>query len=393
MISFLKTKLQNDITFKYTLLLFVVIAVIVSVLQYFAGDKFFWEHNYTHYNNFIIFKNSFRHLIDNNNLYAAYPLEHADFYKYSPTFAFLMSLFYYLPDWLGLILWNILNSLILFFGIKNLPHLSKAKKYFILFFILFEFITSLQNSQSNVLITGLILLSFTNIEKQNYIIGGLCIMLCFYIKIIGLVVCSLVLLYPQKTKFILYTLFWGIFFAVIPLLAVSPAHLFEQYKNWLVLLGNDNLQFNGISIFGLVNSWFQIEISKPLVLFIGTAIFCTPFLRRNLYKEYKYRLLFLTSILIWIVIFNHKAESPTYIIALTGCAIWFSIMKKNTLNYFLIFLAFILISLSPTDLFPKYIRVNYVIPLILKALPAILIWLKLIYDMNFKKHYEFSSST
>ena len=390
MISYLKTKFQNENAFKYTLFLFVFIAVAISLIQYFAGDKFFWDNYYTHYNNFVIFKNSFKHLIDNENLYAAYPKEYGDYYKYSPAFALFMSLFYYLPDWLGLIFWNLLNSLVLFFSIKNLPGLNKLSKFFILFFIQFELITTLQNSQSNALIAGLIIFSFVNFEKKNYFIGCFCIMLCFYIKIIGLVVCSLVLLYPKKNKFILYTIFWGLIFALLPLAVINPTDLFEQYKNWLLLINRDSLQSYGISIFGIINSWFQIELSKPLILITGAILFCTPFLRRNLYKEYYYRLLFLTSILLWIVIFNHKGESPTYIIALTGCGIWYIVEKKSLVNNLLIVLAFILISLSPTDLFPKYLRENYVIPLILKALPAILIWFKLIYDMNFNKHNEFN---
>lgn len=389
MISYLKTKFQNENAFKYTFFFFAFVAISISLIQYFSGDKFFWDNYYTRYNNFVIFKNSFKHLIDNENLYAAYPKEYGDYYKYSPAFAFFMSLFYYLPDWLGLILWNLLNSLVLFFSIKNLPGLNNLSKFFILFFIQFELITSLQNSQSNALIAGLIILSFVNFEKKNYFIGCFFIMLCFYIKIIGLVVCSLVLLYPKKNKFILYTLFWGLIFALLPLVVIGPTDLFAQYKNWLYLLNTDNLQSYGISIFGIVNAWFHLEFSKTLILTSGVILFCTPLLRGNLFKEYYFRLLFLASILIWIVIFNHKGESPTYIIALTGCGIWYTIEKKSAVNNFLIIFAFLLIALSPTDLFPRYLRVNFVTPFVLKALPAVLIWMKLIYEMNFKKYDEF----
>ena len=54
---------------------------------------------------------------------------------------------------------------------------------------------------------------------------------------------------------------------------------------------------------------------------------------------------------------------------------------KNKLNLSLIILAFILTSLSPTDLFPKPIRLNYVIPYSLKALPAVLIWIMIGYEL------------
>jgi hypothetical protein len=43
--------------------------------------------------------------------------------------------------------------------------------------------------------------------------------------------------------------------------------------------------------------------------------------------------------------------------------------------------ALILTSLSPTDLFPKFLRDGYVEPLMLKVFPCILIWLKIIWDL------------
>ena len=92
------------------------------------------------YNNYLIFKYSFSHLVNGLNLYELYPGDHGDYFKYSPTFAFFMGLLYYLPDWLGLFFWNLLNVLCLYFGIRFLPKLDAKTKVFILLFILFELI-------------------------------------------------------------------------------------------------------------------------------------------------------------------------------------------------------------------------------------------------------------
>src|SRR5678816_1138716 len=48
-------------------------------------------------NNFRIFRAASRHLLAGADLYAAYPAEHFDFYKYSPTFALLFAPFAYVP--------------------------------------------------------------------------------------------------------------------------------------------------------------------------------------------------------------------------------------------------------------------------------------------------------
>ena len=58
---------------------------------------------YSHYNNYLIFKDSFIHLFNNKDLYQLYPMEHWDYFKYSPTFALLMAPFAALPDFVGLL--------------------------------------------------------------------------------------------------------------------------------------------------------------------------------------------------------------------------------------------------------------------------------------------------
>ena len=80
------------------------------------------------------------------------------------------------------------------------------------------------------------------------------------------------------------------------------------------------------------------------------------------------------------VIFNHKAESPTFVIAMAGVAIWFVMSPKNWANYTLLVLAFVFTSLSPTDIFPKTIRDNIVNPYCLKGVACIAVWLKINID-------------
>jgi hypothetical protein len=70
---------------------------------------------------------------------------------------------------------------------------------------------------------------------------------------------------------------------------------------------------------------------------------------------------------------------------MTGIAIWFYIQPLKTINLILIILAFIFISLSPTDIFPVFIRKNYVIPYVLKVVPAIIIWGKIVYELGFRE--------
>jgi hypothetical protein len=147
------------------------------------------------------------------------------------------------------------------------------------------------------------------------------------------------------------------------------------------MLNNDHTISYGYSVMGWLNSWFDIELNKNTIVLVGSVVFLIPFSRFNQYKNYTFKYLALTSILIWIVIFNHKAESPTFIIAMTGVALWFISSEKSIFNIVLFSCAFILTTLSPTDIFPGFLREEYVKPFTLKAFPCIIIWTKIIYDM------------
>ena len=100
-----------------------------------------------------------------------------------------------------------------------------------------------------------------------------------------------------------------------------------------------------------------------------------------MYTNYQFKVWGVAAMLIWVVIFNHMAESPTFIIAMAGASIWFFSKSASGLDFILFILVFISVSLSPTDIIPQDIRDNYVRPYVLKAVPCILLWLRIIMDM------------
>jgi hypothetical protein len=101
--------------------LFLALAILASILSLYPKVKIFDGIEYTNYNNYVIFKQSFIHLMNHQDLYKLYPNEHWDLYKYSPTFALFFGFFQIFPDSIGLILWNILNAGVLLFSIYYLP--------------------------------------------------------------------------------------------------------------------------------------------------------------------------------------------------------------------------------------------------------------------------------
>ena len=78
-----------------------------------------------------------------------------------------------------------------------------------------------------------------------------------------------------------------------------------------------------------------------------------------------------------IIIFNKMAESPTYVYAVAGVALWFmGLQKPNNLDYTLLIFVIIFTSLSPSDIFPRNLRDHFFTPYNIKAVPCLLVWLR-----------------
>jgi hypothetical protein len=372
--------LWNRKTVVSILFLFALVASLQSLVQ----PKKTWEEGgreYNRYNNYTIFERSFHHLKNQEDLYILFPEEQWDLYKYSPTFSVFFGVFAVFPDSIGLTLWNLLNCLIVVLGIYYLPKITEKQKGLILLLSIFEMLTSLQNSQSNGLMAGLLLLAFGLLERKHIFWATLLLVFSVYIKLFGLVGFALFLFYPQKIKFILYSLFWAVVLFLLPLLFVDVHQYTFLFKSWGNMLSNDHSASYGLSVMGWLNAWFGWAGNKLFVVGLGVLLFLVPLLRFKQYANPHFRLLMLVSILLWTVIFNHKAESPTFIIAFSGVAIWFFSGNKSPLNLVLFVMAFIFTTISPTDLFPKVVRNEFIEPFQLKVFPCILIWFKVLYDL------------
>lgn len=369
--------------YKTIFILYILFTLFFSIKNIMYGNNKVFDGNkkYTFINNYIIFKNSYFNLIEGKNLYIHYPEKQWDLYKYSPSFSAIMVLFAYLPDALGLVLWNLINCLILFIGIKNFIK-GPPEVIFILWFLLNEYLTSVINSQSNAMIVGLLIMAFTFFEKDKVHLAALCIIATFYIKIFGVIAALIFLFYPNKIKFIKWCILWGVLIGLLPLFFNTLEILAEQYKNWYELLRNDHEGNFGYSFMGVLHSVFGLNSGKDILVILGLITMIFPLFFIKTANNLKFRINWFSAILIWMIIFNHKAESPTFIIALSGIAIWyFSSDTKDNFKTILLLLAFVFTSLSPTDIFPAEIRKSVFEQYAVKAVPCIFIWLYIIIDL------------
>jgi hypothetical protein len=369
--------LKKYFTIKLAAIIFAAFALLSSVLDVSKGNhKMIGNVWTTRYNNYLIFKQSFWHLVGHQNLYIHYNSEQYDLYKYAPTFALMMAPFAYLPDMIGLSLWNLLNALLLWYAIKTLPF-SMPIRNKMAWFVLLEMLTAIQNDQSNALLVALLLLAYTSLEQGKVGRGTALLSLATYIKIFPVVAFAWILFYPTRWKGIAWSAFHIVWMALLPMLFVGASQLFWQYQNWGVMLAQDFSDSFGLSVMAWCQIWFGI-VAKKEILGLGILVFIVFSLLWTQYNNARFRINMVAFTLIWMVVFNHKAESPTFVIAMVGVGLWYFTKEKvSILETILIVLAFIFTSLSPTDLFPRALRQMFVTPYILKAVPCIWIWFKI----------------
>ena len=341
-----------------------------------------------HDNNYQIFKNVFYHIIEEKSLYASYPNLYFDYNHYGPIFGLFIAPFAIMPDGLGMVFWCIFNALVLVYAISQL-NLESSKINLILWICMHEFLTTSLGQQFNPIMTSIIILSYVLIEKEKDFWSACLIILGTFIKLYGIVGLAFFFFSKNKIKFIGSLAFWSVVFFVLPMAISSPEFIINSYSEWFARLlekNNENGSFDSmqdISIMGLFKKILNMpNLSNLLFLIPGIVLFGLPYLRFNMFSNKKFQLLLLSSVLIFTVIFSSGSESPTYIIAFAGVAIWFIIQEEKTKwTWFLFIFALLLTSFSPSDLFPKYIKETYIKPYSLKALPCVLIWFQITYEL------------
>ena len=337
-------------------------------------------------NTWNIYRSVFWHFVKHDDIYTAYPAEFGDQYQYSPSFPALFAPFAGLPYYAGYFFWNNLSMLLIPFLIFKFKHFTTQKKVIVCYIGLIEMLVCLQGTQANVMIANLILLSFLAFENKQQWLAAFALVAGIYIKVYPIVAVSLFLLYPDKLKFSVKFFVAMVVLGALPLIIFSPVELLLMYKKWFVIMKEDPGVIPGsISLTGVLQAYFNIsDFSKLFVQLAGVAIFCFMYIRTKLFKEYYYRIYFLCSILLWVVLFNHVSEITSYAIAICGVGFWF-IHQKQTKAMKIFMLLFVLIatvlSIDPT---PRFI-IKYIYEHSLKTLPFAFIWLCILYQMLIKK--------
>jgi hypothetical protein len=327
-------------------------------------------------NNFRIFRAASRHLVAGSDLYAAYPAEHFDFYKYSPTFALLFAPFAYLPFAPSMLVWNALNAGALFVAIGLV--LPRRAANFARAIVFLDMLGSLQNVQSNALVAALIVITFAAYERHHTALGSLAAVAGSYVKLFPIAGVSFAIFHPRKVRVALAVVGGGLLFALLPLLVTSPARLLAQYASWRAIETVDATE-RGFTVMRMIEQLFHAGLPNWPIQLAGVLLLVAPVVvQRWRWHDWTLRRLYLCSVLVFCVIFNHQAESPTFVIAITGVAIWFAAIERPSRGEWAL-LAFLAVCtiLASSDLMPRAIQRDFFDRYRFKTVPLIVLWIEL----------------
>lgn len=369
---------------KTVLWLYLLISLIIGIQKYVGGPEKF--------NNFMIFRGGLGHLISHQNLYLEYPLEYFDLFLYHPSFCVYFIPFDTLPIPVSIVLWAMFCSSVLFFAIRSMP-ISYHCRLFFWWFILFELITSLHSLQTNPLIAALGLFTFVSLEKGKLKAAALFPVLAFCIKGYGVIFACLFLFYPGRRRYLHYFLIWAVILTLLPLPLTGLGYFLQVYRDWFALLLQDHAVNYGYSIMGLLKVWSPGFNSDGvfLIQFIGLILFAltlSSYYLKERYHTQNQRMLLLAYVFLWVILFNHAAESSTFVVAVPGVVLFHIVHRESVRSLILVLVVFFFSVLAPSDVYPLSWRRGFFQPYLIKVIPCVIVWCVLQVQLLFDRENQ-----
>jgi len=350
---------------RWLLALYVASAALVTLQQAVLG----------HSNNFRVFRSASLNLFAGRDLYAAHPEQHFDFYKYSPTFALLFAPLAYLPFALAYLCWSLLNALLLWYALDRL--LPERPATVALALVYLEVLFSMQYGQSNALVAALLILAFVALEQGRQGRAAALLGVDAFIKIFPLAGLSFALFHPRRARFALLAAAALVGLALLPLAVVPPHELATQYRSWRATEAADALQgHRGYALMQYLYMWLGADWPNWPVQLAGTTLLLLPLaLGRRRWDDAAFRRLFLGTLLVYLVLFNHQSERATFVVAYTGIAIWYASAPTERLRTAVMTLTLLVMVVHDVDIVPRWVKNEILIPYRIKGIPCLVAWL------------------
>lgn len=328
-------------------------------------------------NDYAIFRAAFWNLIAGRNLYVLRLEQAHDLFWYSPSFALLFAPFAVLPFVVGLFFWNLFNALALFFALRLLLAPDRAAIAQALGFL--PMLRSMQSSQSNALLAALIIFAFVCYERGWLWRGGVAIAVGAVTKVFPLAALTLALPRPDRLRAAVAFAVATIVLLALPLLVISPTALGAQYQAWRALSTGETSLLSS-NLMGLLRNAGLSWPFWPIQLLAVAIVLAVLVARMRDWGDRSVRLKFLAFVMVFCVVFNHRAERQAAVIAICGMVIWYLASPPETWRTWLFAIIYFLVTLTGTDILPHAIK-RMLVSQVRFAIPLTILWLVVLGDL------------
>jgi len=329
-------------------------------------------------NVFRIFAWASRNMLAGVNPYAAHPDQYVDFYRYSPAFAIAFTPFAVVPEWLGLLAWNLVNAMGLYWAVSRL--LPRPRAQLVLMVVLGDIARTMQSCQSNGLVTALMIAAFIAYSGPRVWRGAFAVAAGAAIKIFPVGAALFALLRRDRRRALGVVAATIAALALLPVLVVGPRELLLQYARWFSQEQAETFKPMS-SVMDLLDVWTGYYGPRLPIQLFGLAVLLLPAaVKRGAHDDHHWRLTLLSSLLIFSVLFNYGAERPSFVIATTGIAIWYAIGRRTRLQGTLLILSLALVTADGVGLWPGDIGV-WMDESRLRVIPVLAAWIAIQWDL------------
>ena len=222
-------RLPNDRHLRRALALWACLAVAVCVKTACADS---------HHSVYPQFAASSHHWWADKSLYADYSeTEGIDGYRYSPAFAVAFTPLAYLPDRLGMMIWNVASIALLVWALHVLVRdvlpgdWPPQRESAFLTLTLVGSAVGIWSGQSNAIITASIMLALAAIVRQRWWAASILLAVPVFIKIWPLaIVMLLIVFWPRQLAWRFAVV--CVVLALVPFLTRPPSTVAWQYREW-----------------------------------------------------------------------------------------------------------------------------------------------------------------
>jgi hypothetical protein len=166
----------------------------------------------------------------------------------------------------------------------------------------------------------------------------------------------------------------------LPLLVTPLSTLIAQYGWWRGVESIDARQ-RWFSVMELVHRWTGATLPNWPIQLAGTLLLVLPLaLRRDRWDDARFRVLYLCSVLLYAVLFNHQAERASYLIAFTGATVWFASSPREGWRTALYLIAYVTVPLMSTLIPGAALRTETAM-LYRLAVPCLGVWIAVQWEL------------